>query len=59
MNKNLMDMGTAAKILTKTNQSSIWLWIFLIHILVAVCILKYYQGKIERIEERIETIKNN
>lgn len=52
-------MGTTAKMITKTSRPSIWLWIFLVHAVIALSILLYYQAKIDRIEERIETIKNN
>ncbi|HRD06533.1 MAG TPA: hypothetical protein PK037_03175 [Saprospiraceae bacterium] len=51
-------METATKMFTKTSRPSIWLWIFLVHAVLALSILFYYQAKIDRIEERIETIKN-
>jgi len=53
--KNLTDSGT--KVVNKSEGQFIWLWILLAHAIIGLSILLYFQSKMERIDERIESIK--
>ncbi|MBP6397313.1 MAG: hypothetical protein KA340_05500 [Saprospiraceae bacterium] len=51
--------GSAAKVDYKSEVKNIWLWVILAHAIIGLSILLYFQSKMERIDEKIENIKQH
>jgi hypothetical protein len=51
--------SSGAKVGYKSEVKNIWLWVILAHAIIGLSILLYFNAKIERIDEKIESIKQH